>query len=254
MKWRRARSPNGTSASCTPGGYQRLRIGKFGRCRCGAAPIAVSRLVARARWSISCLVTSMITVSQSATLASCSALSPSCWVRLRVNCPNRYSHISPCSSSHAWTSNQTSSSRLSTRSGDSTAMGPPGFRVLTAMLPPDMRSHALPTPGNPPHDVQQVFLAVERIVVRPRPGRDRAADRSVVVEGAFQHALAASQRRQLLLQLVHPSRRNLTLQRARRAPHRRCVRDGVQPSQYRQYRSERVCRDLEVEAVDRLVH
>jgi hypothetical protein len=50
MKWRRARSPKGTSATCTPGGYQRDRVGKFGRCRWGAAPIAVSRLVARARW------------------------------------------------------------------------------------------------------------------------------------------------------------------------------------------------------------
>src|SRR6266545_4244322 len=134
MKWRRARSPNGTSASCTPGGYQRLRIGKFGRCRCGAAPIAVSRLVARARWSISCLVTSTITASQPATLASCSALSPSCWLRLRVNWANRYSHISPCSSSQAWASSQTSSSRLSTRSGGSTAIGPPGFGVMAPML------------------------------------------------------------------------------------------------------------------------
>src|SRR5437773_4449555 len=77
MKWRRARSPKGTSATCTPWGYQRDRIGKFGRCRWGAAPIAVSRLVARARWSISCLVTSTITASQAATLASCSAPSPS---------------------------------------------------------------------------------------------------------------------------------------------------------------------------------
>src|SRR5215204_6443949 len=38
MKCRRARSPNGTRAICTPGGYQRDRIGKFGRCRWGAAP------------------------------------------------------------------------------------------------------------------------------------------------------------------------------------------------------------------------
>ena len=121
MKWRRARSPKPTSAICTPGGYQRDRMGKFGRWKWGAAPIAVSRLVAKARWSISCLVTSMITVSQAATLASCWSLSPSSLVRLRVNCANRYSHISPCSSSHAWASSQTSSSRLSTRSGGSTA-------------------------------------------------------------------------------------------------------------------------------------
>src|SRR5919198_5093052 len=122
MKWRRARSPNGTSAIWTPGGYQRETIGKFGRCRWGAAPIAVSRFVDRARWSISCLVTSTITSSQAATLASCSVPSPSCSVRLRVNCANRYSHISPCSSSQAWASNHTSSSRLSTRSGGSTAI------------------------------------------------------------------------------------------------------------------------------------
>jgi hypothetical protein len=30
MKWRSARSPNGTSAICTPGGYQRDKIGKLG--------------------------------------------------------------------------------------------------------------------------------------------------------------------------------------------------------------------------------
>src|SRR6266516_542209 len=123
MKWRKARSPNGTSAICTPGGYQRDRMGKFGRCRCGAAPIAVSRFVARARCNISCLVTSTIAASHAATLACCSALSPSCWVRLRVNWANMYSHISPCSSSHAWVSSQTTSSRLATRSGDSTTIG-----------------------------------------------------------------------------------------------------------------------------------
>src|SRR5215207_695813 len=50
-------------------GYQRDRIGKFGRYRWGAAPIAVSRLVARARCNISCLVTSTSTCSQAATLA-----------------------------------------------------------------------------------------------------------------------------------------------------------------------------------------
>jgi hypothetical protein len=34
-----------------------------------------------------------------------------------------------------------------------------------------------------PHDVRRVFLAVERIVVRPRPGWDRAGDRLVAAEG-----------------------------------------------------------------------
>jgi hypothetical protein len=32
-------------------------------------------------------------------------------------------------------------------------------------------------------DAVQVFLAVERVVVGPRPGRGRAADRFVMVEG-----------------------------------------------------------------------
>src|SRR5437867_1601380 len=57
MKWRSARSPNGTSAICTPGGYQRDKIGKLGRSKCGAAPMAVKMLVASARCSISCLIT-----------------------------------------------------------------------------------------------------------------------------------------------------------------------------------------------------
>src|SRR6266481_4154075 len=57
MKWRSARSPNGTSAICTPGGYQRDTIGKLGRSKCGAAPMAVKMLVASARCSISCLIT-----------------------------------------------------------------------------------------------------------------------------------------------------------------------------------------------------
>src|SRR6266540_4198849 len=57
MKWRSARSPNPTSAIWTPGGYQRDKIGKLGRSKCGAAPTAVKMFVLSARWSISCLIT-----------------------------------------------------------------------------------------------------------------------------------------------------------------------------------------------------
>ena len=67
MKWRSARSPNGTSAIWTIGGYQRDKIGKLGRSKCGAAPTAVKMFVLSARWSISCLITLISAVSQAFT-------------------------------------------------------------------------------------------------------------------------------------------------------------------------------------------
>ncbi len=67
MKWRSARSPNPTSAIWTPGGYQRDKIGKLGRSKCGAAPTAVKMFVLSARWSISCLITLISAVSQAFT-------------------------------------------------------------------------------------------------------------------------------------------------------------------------------------------
>src|SRR5919199_1944946 len=77
----------------------------------------------------------------------------------------------------------------------------------------------------PSHDLQQVLLAVERVVVRRCTGRDRAAHRLVAAEGVFQHSLAPPARRQLLLPLVDPSRWHFTLQQPRRPPHgwRRCL-------------------------------
>ena len=46
---------------------------------------------------------------------------------------------------------------------------------------------------DPPRDAQQVLLAVERVVIRPRPDRRLAFDRLVAgtVEVAFEHAFAA---------------------------------------------------------------
>src|SRR6185369_5664321 len=70
MKLRSACSPNGSNAICTPGGYHRDRIGRFGRWKCGAAPTAVKMLVARARCSISCLMTSISVASHACTRAS----------------------------------------------------------------------------------------------------------------------------------------------------------------------------------------
>ncbi len=59
------------------GGYQRERIGKLGRSKWGAAPIAVRMLVASARCSISCLMTSMMAGSQAWMRVSCSGVTPS---------------------------------------------------------------------------------------------------------------------------------------------------------------------------------
>ena len=101
MKWRSARSPNGTSAICTPGGYQRDKIGKLGRSKCGAAPMAVKMLVASARCSISCLITVISAFSQACTRASWPSVRPSSGPRLSENCAYRYSHIKPCSISQA---------------------------------------------------------------------------------------------------------------------------------------------------------
>ena len=73
-KCRRACSPNGTSASRTPDGYRRDRIGKFGRSKCGAAPIAVRMFVLRPRSSVSCFVTLKGAVSQACPRPSCSGV------------------------------------------------------------------------------------------------------------------------------------------------------------------------------------
>lgn len=67
---------------------------------------------------------------------------------------------------------------------------------------------------SPSHDAQQILLAVERVVVRAWPGGNRTVHGSIVVEGGFQDAFAARQRRQLLPQLVHARSRNVALQRA----------------------------------------
>ncbi len=104
------------------------------------------------------------------------------------------------------------------------------------------------------HDVTQVFFEIERISVRPRPGQDLATDWFVVVEDEFQYSLATSQSPQLLLQLVHSSCWNLTLKRVREIPDCRSSRNSLQACQHPQCRSERVCRTLNVEAVNRLTH
>ena len=101
MKCRSARSPNGTSAICTPGGYQPDRIGKFGRSKCGGAPMAVSRFVASARCSISWMATPSMAPSHARIRSSWASVTPSSVERLSVNSAKRYSHIRPCSSSQA---------------------------------------------------------------------------------------------------------------------------------------------------------
>jgi hypothetical protein len=50
-----------------------------------------------------------------------------------------------------------------------------------------------------PHDMEQIFLGIQRVEICALPNRWRAADGFVAVEGAFQHALTTRQRWQLLL-------------------------------------------------------
>src|SRR5918995_7331986 len=85
-----------------------------------------------------------------------------------------------------------------------------------------------PSPLPPLRDAQQVFLAVERVVVRTWPRRDLSDNLlvAVTVEGEFEHAFAAGERRQPLLQFVNPGRRNLTLQNVRRSRHLLGLRDS----------------------------
>jgi hypothetical protein len=102
---------------------------------------------------------------------------------------------------------------------------------------------------DPPRQAQQVPLTIERVEIRPPPGRDRPSDRFVAVEQAFEHAFAASRRPQLELQLVHVRRRNLTFERPGRTPQHRRPGYCTQPRQHRPERAERVCGELEAEAV-----
>src|SRR5215471_18173223 len=73
--------------------------------------------------------------------------------------------------------------------------------------------------GHPAHHPQQVFLAVERVVVGPRPLRYVTADRLVVAEDCLQHALAPGQSRKLLLQRTHLGRGDLSVKQAHGAVH-----------------------------------
>ncbi len=55
----------------------------------------------------------------------------------------------------------------------------------------------------PAHDVQQVFLPVQGVMVRAWPDRDRVPGQPVEAEGGVEHALTTGQGRQLLRQLMH---------------------------------------------------
>src|ERR1022692_3899652 len=73
-------------------------------------------------------------------------------------------------------------------------------------------------------DLQQVSRAVERVTVGARPGRPDAADGQVAGELRLEHALAAGERRQPLLQVMHPATRDLARQDAGIAADLRCPR------------------------------
>ena len=109
--------------------------------------------------------------------------------------------------------------------------------------------------SDPAGDVQQVLLAVQRVVVGPRPGRRRPADRLVVVERALQHALAAGQRRAAAAAARAPGRPG---SRPPAWPPRRArpVRSGTPRSRASTGSTGPggVGRDLQAEPVHRLVH
>jgi len=83
------------------------------------------------------------------------------------------------------------------------------------------------SPSNSPDDVQQELTAIEWIVVGSRPVRDRALNPSVVVETGQQFALSPGERRDRLLQVMRPRRRNLTDQPVRRRLRFDLLRDGA---------------------------
>jgi hypothetical protein len=76
-------------------------VGRFGRLRCGAAPIAVSRFCTSVRCSISCFATVRMPSRQRSTAPSCVAVRPSSMRCFIVNAAKRYSHRMVCSSSAA---------------------------------------------------------------------------------------------------------------------------------------------------------
>jgi hypothetical protein len=61
------------------------------------------------------------------------------------------------------------------------------------------RPYAVRFALDPSQHMQQIFLAMKRIIVRPRPSWNRATDRLIMVEGRFQYSLTMRQPRHLLL-------------------------------------------------------
>src|SRR5688572_11332259 len=103
-------------------------------------------------------------------------------------------------------------------------------------------------------DAQHVLLAAERVPVRPRAGGSGAAYGLIAAELALHHTFAACQRRQLEPELVHPSGRDVSSDRARRAVDGWRLRNAVEPRQGGQHMPDRLRRRLDREAVDRLAH
>jgi len=76
-------------------------LGKFGRDRCGAAPMADSRFCTSDRCSISCAAMWKMCLRHLLTASSSLAVRPSPADCFRLNAAYRYWHMIPCSSSAA---------------------------------------------------------------------------------------------------------------------------------------------------------
>ena len=94
------------------------------------------------------------------------------------------------------------------------------------------RSVAVVMLDEPPADGLHILFAVQRVMRRSWPGRNRAADRPVMVEGGLQYALTTGECRQLLGQLVHSSCWDFSLEQTNAEPRRTGVA-GCAPSRVR---------------------
>src|SRR5579872_437799 len=106
---------NGSSVSLMPNGNVDEGIGKFERAKCGAPPIAVTKLETCARCSISSTATPAILRFHVRTASSSGSVKPPSFKSLFSEYPAyRYTQARLCSSSEARVRRYSSSSRVST--------------------------------------------------------------------------------------------------------------------------------------------
>src|SRR5438105_1392120 len=108
--------------------------------------------------------------------------------------------------------------------------------------------------SGPAAETQQVLLAVERVVVRPRTGERWAPEGLVGVETPFQRPLAPGESGELQLQVVDSGDRDVTFDRRRPTVDRRSPWDGLQAGQRLHRRGDSIGGEVETEARDGLAH